>query len=196
MKASAVVETLLRGALRQPLGTLNLARGELRGVARLRSAFNASSGRTGSPMTLEELVGALADANPTSVCLTEADLEQPGPKIRYVNPAFCAMTGFSAEELIGRSPRVLQGKRTNRLTLRRCSRALREGNCFRGYITNYRKSGEEYICEIDVRPVIDEDGAVRSFIAFEREVRRRRGRPSADPRLRYDPVDKRAVFPR
>ena len=146
-------------------------------------------------MTLEELVRAFAETSPIAVCLTDADLERPGPTVRYVNPAFCAMTAFAADELVGRSPRLLQGKGTNALILRKCSRALKAGEGFHGYLTNYRKSGEDYICEIDVRPVAGDDGRPRFFIAFEREVRRRRGRPAADPGSRYEPVDKRAVMP-
>jgi PAS domain S-box-containing protein len=147
-------------------------------------------------MTVEELVRAFAETSSTAVCLTEVDLERPGPTLRYVNPAFCAMTGFSAEELLAGSPRLLQGKGTNALVLRKCSRALRAGERFHGFLANYRKSGEEYICEVDVSPVVGDDGRVQFFIAFEREVRRRRGRPGADPGSRYEPVDKRALLPR
>lgn len=147
-------------------------------------------------MTLEELVRAFAESSPTAVCLTDAQLEPPGPTIHYVNPAFCAMTGYLPDELVGHSPRVLQGKETNALTRRAFARAIKAGKSFHGYIANYRKSGAIYMCEVDVRPLVSEDGRTCFFIAFEREVRRRRGRPGARLGSRYEPVDRRALFPR
>lgn len=145
-------------------------------------------------MTIEELVRAFSEPIETAVVLTDAALDQPGPIIRYANPAFCALTGYDRGELVGSSPRRLQGKATNALTLRALSRALRAGERFHGYLANYRKSGEEYLCEIDARPIAGPDGAAY-FIAFEREVRRRRGRPGPEPHSRYVVVNERAAFP-
>jgi hypothetical protein len=55
-------------------------------------------------------------------------------------------------------------------------------------LENYRKGGEPYLCEIDVRPICGEDGLPLAFIAFEREVVRRRGRPSQAGAGRYRPL--------
>lgn len=144
-------------------------------------------------MTFEELVGALAESSATPIVVT--DTNPSGPAMTYVNPAFCALTGYSADELIGHTPRLMQGKATSPLALRSLSKALKAGERFHGYLVNYRKSGEDYLCELDIRPVADEEGRVYRFIAFEREVRRRRGRPGSDPGSRYEAVDKSAVFP-
>ena len=48
-----------------------------------------------------------------AMVITDADFDG-GPFIRRCNPAFCAMTGYTEEELIGRSPRILQGRDTDR----------------------------------------------------------------------------------
>src|SRR5215207_1565467 len=120
-------------------------------------------------MTLDELVRLFAEPLTTGIVLTDATLDSPGPVIRYANPAFCRLTGYAAEDLLGRSPRMLQGKDTQPLTLRSVSRALRAGTRFHGVLANRRKSGEAYLCEIDVRPIDGHDG-VTGFIAFEREV--------------------------
>lgn len=45
--------------------------------------------------------------------VTDTQLESPGPKILFVNPAFCKMTGYTKEDLIGKTPRILQGPLTN-----------------------------------------------------------------------------------
>jgi PAS domain S-box-containing protein len=119
--------------------------------------------------------------------LTDAGLDAPGPLIRYVNPAFCRLSGYAAGELAGTSPRRLQGEATQPLVLRTLSRALRAGARFHGVVVNYRKTGERYFCEIDARLLLADDGSIARFIAFEREVVRPRGRPR-DGALRFRPV--------
>jgi PAS domain S-box-containing protein len=139
-------------------------------------------------MRVVDLVAALGESSETAIVVTDAALAAPGPTILYVNPAFCRMTGYEADEVVGRSPRMLQGERTNRLVLRGLSRALREGKPFSACLANYRKSGEEYLCQVDIRPVLNAAGTVEHFVAFEREVKRRRGRPAAGGADRYVPV--------
>jgi PAS domain S-box-containing protein len=139
-------------------------------------------------MTIEELVRVFAESLATGIVLTEAVLEAPGPMIRYVNPAFCRLTGYAAEELVGNNPRILQGPDTQRLTLRRIARTLGAGSRFHGVVSNYRKSGEVYLCEIDVRPIRGNGGGLEGFIAFEREVVRPRGRPREDGLKRFRPL--------
>ena len=139
-------------------------------------------------MTLDELVRIFAEQSTTSIVVTDAALDSPGPVIRYANPAFCRLTGYAAEDLLGRSPRMLQGKDTQPLTLRSLSRALRAAARFHGVLANYRRSGEAYLCEIDVRPIHGMQGLLEGFIAFEREVIRPRGRPREEDFGRFKPV--------
>lgn len=62
-----------------------------------------------------------------AILITEAEpLDSPGPRILYVNDAFTRMTGYSPEEVIGRSPRILQGPKTDKKELKRLSEALRK----------------------------------------------------------------------
>ena len=56
---------------------------------------------------------AIHDLN-EGIVITEDELEWPGPKILFVNPAMTRITGYRADELIGQTPRLLQGQRTNR----------------------------------------------------------------------------------
>jgi PAS domain S-box-containing protein len=140
-------------------------------------------------MNFEDVIRVFATHVPIGVVLTDAALERPGPIIRYANPAFCRLTGYAAEELVGASPRVVQGQDTQPLILRDLARTLKSGRRFHGVLFNYRKSGAPYLCEIDVRPVYDTQGRLDSFIAFEREVIRARGRPARDGGLsRFKPV--------
>lgn len=146
-------------------------------------------------MTVVDIVKAFAETAETAIVLTDAVFDKAGPTIRYANPAFCALTGFAREEIIGASPQQVQGKATSPLTIHTLCRALRAHTRFHGYVANYRKSGEAYLCELEVRPMIGRSGKVEHFIACEREVRRRRGRPGKEPHSRYAQVNAKAVFP-
>lgn len=144
-------------------------------------------------MGLEELLGLFADRLATGVVLTGPELEPPGPTIRYLNDAFLDMSGYGRDELLGQSPRLLQGSETNPLLRRELGRSLRSGKPFHCILTNYRKSGEAYLCEIIAMPLRSDNGEIHAFIAFEREVLRRPGRPGRGPAGRYRPRDPRTA---
>jgi PAS domain S-box-containing protein len=148
-------------------------------------------------MTLVELVRLFAEQLDTAVVLTDVDLERPGPTVLYVNPAFTRMSGYAGSEVVGNSPRLLQGEGTRRELTRLVARKLLAEGRFHCVLKNYRCSGEAYLCELDVRAVHGRDGQPLAFIAFEREVVRRRGRPSRDGVGRYTPLglDSASVTP-
>lgn len=105
-----------------------------------------------------------------SVLLTDAEPGPHGPRILYANPAFCRMTGYQAEELIGRTPRLLQGPQTSPDVLRELSACLRDGRYFQGSTVNYRKDGTPYTVEWNISPVRDKAGAVTHFISVQQDV--------------------------
>ena len=76
-----------------------------------------------------------------SIVITDAELDLPGPRIVFVNPAFTKMTGYSAEEVIGKTPRILQGSRTDQAVTNRLRQDLERGELFEGEAINYRKDG-------------------------------------------------------
>lgn len=94
----------------------------------------------------------------------------PGYKIVYANPSFCNMTGYTLEELIGKSPRILQGKKTNHTIIRRLKTCLDKGLPFHGATTNYRKNGEAYPVEWNISPVLDENGTVTHYISIQKDL--------------------------
>lgn len=139
-------------------------------------------------MELADLVRLFADSLNLAVVLTDVDLERPGPTVLYANPAFARLSGYAPVEIVGGTPRILQGPDTNREATRHLPRLLRAEGRFLGCLRNYRRNGEEYLCEIDVRPILGRDGVPQAFIAFEREVVRRRGRPTKGGTRRYCPT--------
>lgn len=109
-----------------------------------------------------------------SVTVTTAQLDEPGPQILYVNPAFTRMTGYSAEEVIGKTPRLLQGPKTDRGTLDRLRKSLSEGKPFVGEAFNYRKDGSEFVLEWRIDGVRDRQGVIRYWVAIQRDITKRK----------------------
>jgi PAS domain S-box-containing protein len=108
------------------------------------------------------------------VVITSPDLDPPGPCIEYVNSAFTQMTGYTPEEVVGQTPRVLQGPLTERSVLDRMRSELVQHGSFQGEAVNYRKDGTSYIVEWLITPLRDPDGRIAHWIAVQRDVTARR----------------------
>ncbi|WP_295335074.1 PAS domain S-box protein [Flavobacterium sp.] len=116
---------------------------------------------------LESVVTNTNDA----IMITEAEpFNEPGPRILYVNDAFTKMTGYEAEEVIGKSPRILQGPKSDKEELARLGKALREWQPCEITTINYRKNGEPFWINFSVSPVADDKGRYTHWVAVEREV--------------------------
>ncbi|MDI7222305.1 ATP-binding protein [Leptospira santarosai] len=114
----------------------------------------------------EILVHQISD----SILVTDAQLELPGPKIIFVNPAFCKMTGYSKVDLVGQTPRILQGPLTNRKTMRDLKRSLTQGKDFSGETINYKKDGNPYNVEWHISAIRDSLGKILCFISIQRDI--------------------------
>lgn len=141
-----------------------------------KSRIGQCTAWNGVSMGLEDLIAALTADSETAVVVTDGELSHPGPTILYVNRALERMTGYPSSELVGQTPRLLQGERTSLATRRTLARALRKGQRVKVALINYRKSGEPYRCEVEVFPILDKDGVLVNAVALEREVRRGPGR--------------------
>lgn len=130
-----------------------------------------------------ELFKAAIDAVGEAILITGPELEPPGPRIEYVNPGFTRMTGYTSEEVLGLTPRVLQGPGTDRVMLARMRAALQAGDPFRGEAVNYRKDGTEYIVEWLITPVRDRDGRIAHWISAQRNITERRMAEATQRRL-------------
>lgn len=109
-----------------------------------------------------------------SIMITELDLEYPGPRIIYVNKGFEKMTGYRKEEVIGKTPRILQGPKTDRKILNRLKDSLREGKSFFGQAVNYRKDGSEFIMQWDIHPLHNERGEITNWVSYQQNVSTRK----------------------
>lgn len=108
-----------------------------------------------------------------SVLITDAELEPPGPRIVFVNPGFTRLTGYSVKEVLGKTPRILQGPKTDRKVLDRLKHCLKNGKPFSGETINYRKNGEEYYLEWHISPIRNRRGAITHFVSVQRDITER-----------------------
>ncbi|WP_338462435.1 EAL domain-containing protein [Synechococcus elongatus IITB7] len=99
-----------------------------------------------------------------------ADAKQPDLPIVYVNPAFEKITGFTAEEVIGRNCRFLQGIDTQQPELEEIRRALSEGVACEVTLRNYRKDGSLFWNQISIAPVRDQQGQLTHIVASQMDV--------------------------
>lgn len=105
------------------------------------------------------------------VIVTEAfPYIEPGPKIVYVNKAFSDLTGYSPEEVMGKTPRILQGPDSDPETRAKIRESLRKQEPIRTAIVNYSKSGEKYWLDINIIPLKNNNGEVTHFAAIERDL--------------------------
>jgi PAS domain S-box-containing protein len=106
-----------------------------------------------------------------AVLITDAEpFEGVRQRIIYVNEAFTKMTGYSAEEIIGKSPRILQGPNSNSEELSRLNTAIRNWESCEITTLNYKKNGEEFWINLAVTPVTNEEGRNTHWIAIVRDV--------------------------
>jgi len=100
--------------------------------------------------------------------------DQEGPRILYVNPAFERITGYRAEEALGRSPRFLQGPKTSAEEVRRIDDALRARRPVRSELLNYRKDGTVFWVEIEASSMKGPVQGTEFFVFIERDVTERK----------------------
>lgn len=117
-----------------------------------------------------ELLQAAVEQLYNAVIVTETQMDPPGPRIVYANPAFARQTGYSVEELIGQTPRILQGPRTDPVLLRDLRRRLDRGLSFEGRTVNYRKDGEPYHVEWNISPIRNPAGETRYYVSVQHDV--------------------------
>ena len=120
-----------------------------------------------------QLFQTLIQSTTDVVMVTDArPQEDGGPRIVYVNPAFEQLMGYTADEVIGQSPRLLNGPDTDRHTRYRIRKALREGKGIRTEILKYCKNGQTRWLDMNVVPMHDADGTLTHFATIERDLTR------------------------
>ena len=120
------------------------------------------------------LLAAAVDQAADAVLVTDAQTGPPGPTILYANRAHQRVFGYEADEVVGQTPRMFQGPKTDRVVLDRIRERLAAGEPVEAETVNYRKDGTEFVLRWEIAPVEDERGAVTHWVGTQRDVTERR----------------------
>lgn len=130
-----------------------------------------------APLDLSDsrLLSSILETANDAILITEAETNHPPhPRIVYANESYTRMSGFCLSDIIGKSPRILQGPDTCRATLERIRQKLAAWEPFREEVLNYRKDGTPFWVELNVRPLADEKGWYTYWVSVQRDVTARR----------------------
>jgi len=116
---------------------------------------------------MKRLLESSLELSFNGIMITEASAGYP---ILYVNPAFCQLTGYGPQELLMKSPSILQGPKTDQEVLGRLSRSIKAGQLFHGRAINYRKDGSEFMMEWKVAPIRNAMGEISHYLAIQKDV--------------------------
>lgn len=94
--------------------------------------------------------------------------------IRYINPAFTKMTGYTLEEAVGRTPRILKSGKQGPEFYEKLWATLRSGQNWSGEVTNRRKDGSLFEEELNISPVRDRLGVTTGYVAIKRDITERK----------------------
>ncbi|SEA00938.1 PAS domain-containing protein [Rubrimonas cliftonensis] len=122
---------------------------------------------------IDDLIAQTEAYGDDAIVLVDADPDAPAPLILWCNAGFCAMTGYSPAEIVGRTPAFLRGPLTDAETIARLAEARRAGRPRRERFVNYRKNGEPFWVDASYLPVPvegGEPGRPRLWMSIQRDV--------------------------
>ena len=121
-------------------------------------------------ISLKLMESVVTEAN-DAVLITKAEpVEAPeGPEIVYVNRSFEKMTDYAAQDVIGKTPRILQGPDTGSEQLQELRNAIRNRESVEVELLNYSKQGEEYWVNISLSPIF-EGNKCTHFISIQKDI--------------------------
>jgi two-component system cell cycle sensor histidine kinase/response regulator CckA len=140
---------------------------------------------------LRLLESAVVYARDAVVLFDATETPNAGRSVLYVNNAFCAMSGYAREEVVGRSLSVLRGPDSSAATLDELRAALDAGQPLRTEILNYRKNGTAYWADLTLELVRDAAGRKSHWVMIQRDVTDRK---RAEDALRRSEEMFRGIF--
>ncbi len=136
----------------------------------VRSLFEAALAKQLNGKAVLSDLTTKFDHHRDGVLITSTNLDEPGPEILYCNAALVALCGYEETQLIGHSPRLLQGPKTDMVTLRRFKKLLCARREAQMTITNYDNAGEEYEADILAGYVALADRENGVYVALSRKA--------------------------
>ncbi len=146
---------------------------------------------SGTADRLRLLESAVIHAHDSVVILEARPQTGPGRSVLYVNEAFCRMTGYSKDDVIGRSLHFLRGPNSDPETLDQIRRALDANQPLRVELRNYRKGGTGFWVDLSLVPVATSQGLVTHWVMIQRDITDRK---AAEDELRRSEERYRLLF--
>lgn len=119
------------------------------------------------------VLAAAVEQAAEAIIVTDSEASFPGPRILYANVAHSRMFGYPLDEIVGRSPRIFQGPKTDRAVLDRVRAAMAAGEPMQAEAINYRRDGTPFRLEWEIAPVKDAAGEIQYWIGTQRDVTNR-----------------------
>jgi PAS domain S-box-containing protein len=117
-----------------------------------------------------KMLAMVAQRTSNSVIVTDRE-----GRIVWVNEGFTTSSEYTLQEVMGRRPpEILVGPDSDREVVARLDAAARQGQKIEAEILNYSKSGRRYWVQVEITPILDENGEVEEFIALERDITEQR----------------------
>jgi PAS domain S-box-containing protein len=172
-------ERLVVGKIRRVvLAAERIARGDLQArtglhgeggeIGRLGQAFDSMAAELESRENERRTLTTALEAVANAVVMVNRD-----GRITWVNDSFCRLTGYTLEEVVGQTPRILHSGRQSRAFYADLWQTILAGEVWRGEIVNRRKDGSEYTEEMTITPLRDEHDVISHFVAIKQDVSER-----------------------
>ncbi|MCL1044948.1 PAS domain S-box protein [Shewanella electrodiphila] len=115
-----------------------------------------------------DLQRSAIDSTKTGIVVT--DIRLPDQPIIFINKAFSDISGYSAEEVLGKNCRFLQGPNTEKALIKQMSHAITKGKPCDVVITNYNKAGREFINNLSLGPVFNKNNQLTHYIGVQNDI--------------------------
>jgi PAS domain S-box-containing protein len=114
---------------------------------------------------LLRLQSAALEATANAILITD-----PKGLIQWINPAFTTLTGYTAQEAVGKTPGILKSGQHPAQFYSQMWNTLFSGQVWRGHITNRHKDGHSYTTAQTITPLISPQGKIVNFISIMQDI--------------------------
>lgn len=135
-------------------------------ISQLQRAFNNMANQIQANISEMNKLSQVASRTKNAVIISD-----PMGHVEWVNPAFYDITGYTLDEVKGKTPgSLLQGENSDPQIIEYMRQQIRKQEGFNTEVINYHKTGREYWIAIEVRPVFDQNKTLTNFIAIETDI--------------------------
>jgi sigma-B regulation protein RsbU (phosphoserine phosphatase) len=116
-------------------------------------------------------------------------------RIEYVNPAFEKTTGYTSEEALGQTPRLLKSGEHDEHFYQEIWEAILSGRVYQGMLRNRRKDGSLYYAEQTITPMRDRAGSITHFVSVTKDITERLNSAKHEAEMRLAGLVQKKLYP-